>query len=336
MKRLDDKDDEKYVKALVYGHPGTGKTSFGVTAPDALIALTERQGMTHIREAVRRTGCAMPQVVLIETANDMRNLVRSLYGSREQPFRVYEMHENPETKAREKICVHEGPWPKSLVLDSATDFCRLLIEEIRHQSPQTLGKDGLPVDSQRFWNVLIQRAQSAMLAIRDLPMHAIFLALADDRTEGDDDNKVRSLKPSMATRQLSSVLAAAVNVVGYTYRNTKRGRDGQQNKVVYGIQTTGPEFMMTKPYRPLRDEEVPDFAYWVRVIRGEVSELQPAPQPSQELGGQGADQADKPLAGEPQPEPGAGPGTEPPAAPPEGAEPPADPKPKTKKSRRVV
>jgi hypothetical protein len=215
---------------------------------------------------------------------------------------VHEVHSTGagETAKKERLCVYEGEWPETLVLDSATDACRLLVEEIRRESPPTRGKDGLPIDSQRFWNVLIQRTQSMVLSIRDLPVHALFLALADDREKGDDDNKVRSITPKMATRDLSTVLAAAVNVVGYTYRRTKRGAGRDQNEVVYGIMTTGPEYMTTKPYRPLRDQEVPDFTYWIRVIRGEQGETLAAPLPSQEVGGGELGAEDKAL-NEPEP-----------------------------------
>lgn len=306
MRRLDDKVDEVYLKACIYGPPGTGKTSFGTSAPKPLIALTELQGMTHVRQAAQRLGVPVPQSLFIEHANDLRNLVRALHGDRTKPFRVYEMHETQDGK-KEKICVHEAEWPETLVLDSATDACRLLIEEIRAQSPMKAGSDGLPVDSQRFWGVLIQRATSMILSIRDLPMNVVFLALADDKEKGDDDNKVRSVTPRMATRDLSVTLAAAVNVVGYTYRRTFRAEtkagakpeDQPQRAIQYSVMTTGPEYMTTKPYRPLRDNEVPDFTYWLNVVRGQLTEQRPAPLPSQEMGGGDVSAADKPLVAEP-------------------------------------
>lgn len=216
MKRLDDQEEEKYVKACIYGPPGSGKTTFGVTAPKPLIAVTERQAMVHIREAARRLGTPLPQVFYIE-ANDLRNLVRSLGGDRSKPFPGFR-----EARRREDLACIKANGRRRFVLDSATDACRLLVEEIRRESPPTRGKDGLPADSQRFWNVLIQRAEMMITYIRDLPMHAVFLALSDDRDKGDEDNKQRSLVPLMATKGLGMKLAAAVNVVGYTYRKTKR------------------------------------------------------------------------------------------------------------------
>jgi hypothetical protein len=320
MKRLDDQEDEKHVKACIYGPPGTGKTSFGTSAPKPLIAITERQALVHIKEASKRLGVPMPLVFYLEHANDLRNLVRSLHGDHTKPFKLYEMHDNNGTP--EKICIHEGDWPETIVLDSATDACRLLVEEIRRQSPPQLGRDGLPVDSTRFWNVLLQRAAAMITSIRDLPMHAIFLALADDRETGDDDNKVRSVKPMMAAKQLAITLAAAVNVVGFTYRKTRRGLPGKEHELEYGVMTTGPEYMMTKPYRPLRDTEVPDFGYWVRVIRGEERE-RPAPAPSAELGGGSVGAEDKPIVAEAAAAPAAAePAAEPTAAEPEAAKPP--------------
>jgi hypothetical protein len=46
--------------------------------------------------------------------------------------------------------------------------------------------------------------------------------------------------------------------------------------------TTGPEYMLTKPYRPLRDVEVPNFSSWVAAIRGQLATPLPAPAPSSE------------------------------------------------------
>src|ERR1041384_1457371 len=136
MKRLDDQEDERQGKALVYGPPGTGKTSFGVSAPEPLIALSERQGMVHVKQAARRLGKPVPQTLLIEHARDLRSLIRALHGDRTKPFKVWQRFEDGDRM------IYEGPWPQTLVIDSITDAGRLVADEVREQSPPTKGRDG--------------------------------------------------------------------------------------------------------------------------------------------------------------------------------------------------
>ena len=306
MKRLDDQIEEKYVKAVIYGPTGTGKTSIGVSAPDPLILLSERQGMVHVREAANRLGRPVPPVLFMQDANDYRNVARALHGAKSRPFQVYDRfdsgkRDNDGGIIWEKSLVFEGAWPETVVIDSMTDACRLFVEEIRRESPPQRGRDGLPVDSQRFWNVLPTRIEAMIHAFRDIPLNVLFLALVDDREHGEDDNKVRQVSPMMPMRKLPATLAAAVNVMGFTYRKSQRQEKGY--KLTYGVMTAGPEYMMLKPYRPLRDFEVPDFSYWVGVVRGSMNE-QPAPDPSQEIG-QAVGEQDKPIQPEPEQQPAA-------------------------------
>jgi len=94
-----------------------------------------------------------------------------------------------------------------------------------------------------------------------LPLHVLFLCLADDREIGDENNKVRTVAPEFPTRKLQGRIAAAVNVVGVS----RRRRDGDQ--LIYNVMTAGEECYMGKPYRPLQDTEEPDFTSWVERIR---------------------------------------------------------------------
>lgn len=269
MERIDDRAEERLLKALIYGNPGTGKTSIGVTAPEPLILLSERQGMTHIRHAAARLGVRTPRTLLMRTAQDYRDVLRTLRMPPAKDFVVRDRDGN-------EIVRFPDWWPKTCVLDSVTDAMKLFADEVQQQSPPKTGKDGLPVLPERYWGVLIDRCEKFLRLFRDLPMHTLFLALlADDRKEDDDDEEAAKVGPQVATKGLRGVAAAAVNVVGVTYRRVKRGksdeierRDGQ---VVYdfGVLTYGPGYMLTKPLRPLRDREVPDFGNWVaRVFEG--------------------------------------------------------------------
>lgn len=282
MRRLDDSGDPVWIKAAIYGKPGTGKTSLGVTAPKPLILLSEAQGLVHVRQAAKRLGVPVPPTFFIETMEDYRNWHRALRGDRSKPLVLKERHKNPQTQEVEEIQVLElADWPETVVVDSLTEAANLIVNEIRWLSPPKKGQDGLPVDSQRFWNVLSDKFRALVYGFRDLPMHTLFLGLSDDRSDGDDDAKVRNLTMDLPMRKLPALVSSAVNVVGYSYRKEVRAAN-KPTQLQYGVMTTGPEYMMLKPFRPLRDSEVSNFSKWVDMVRGQLIELPPAPEPSEE------------------------------------------------------
>lgn len=260
MKQVNLDTEAKHLKALIYGRPGTGKTSFGVSAPRPLILLSEGHAAPHIRDAARRMGRPEPIVLTMEEAEDYRDVLRALHGSKDQPFVV---RSGPKDDRRVVLEVEQ--WPETVVLDSVTDAMQVLIDEIRQQSPQKAGKDGLPVDSERFWGALTDRATGLIRAFRDAPMHVLFLALLDDRVIGEGDEASRWVGPQMPMRKLPGALQAAVNVVGVTFRDKTGEKDEATGERVleYGINTSGPNFMELKPYAPLRAKETTDFSDWV-------------------------------------------------------------------------
>jgi hypothetical protein len=250
MKRIDN-DPASHLKALIYGKPGVGKTNLAVSAPKPLILLSEAQGLVHVRGAAERLGKAMPQTLLIESVDDLRASLKALMGNKEKPL---------------KIGGIELEWPETIALDSLTDYGHLVKQEIREQSPPKPGRDGLPVDAQRYWGVMGDRMTNLILAFRNLPFHVVFLALLDDREEGEEDAKVRVVGPDMPMRKLAGVVAAAVNVIGIATRGTKEGEP------VYSVVTNGPDYMTLKPYRPLRNKEIPDMTYWIDRLAGKCEE----------------------------------------------------------------
>ena len=265
--------EKRRLKALVYGKSGTGKSSFGVSAPNPLILLSEQQGVPHIRAAAIRLGRATKEtvtawvarhVIVMECLDDYRMVVRALHGDRSKPFVI--VNDAGDT------VYSRLDWPDSIVLDSVTDVCEMISLEIREQSPPKVGKDGLPVDSERYWNVLLDRAQKLIRAYRDVDANVLFLCLQDDRTTGEGDDAVRWVGPQLPMRKLPGALMAAVNVVGITYRQIKA------KTAEYGIRTIGPDYVDVKPFPPLLPLEVTDFTSWCLKINGE-DDGQRAPTP---------------------------------------------------------
>lgn len=274
MERLDG-DGGAWVKATVYGDSGSGKTSLAVTAPRPLILLSERQGMLSIKQAAKRLGVPVPAVLYCTTLDDYRRVTRALFAAKDKPFRVL------DSQKREVLFeLPVSEWPQTVVLDSITDVCRIVSEEIRTQSPPKAGKDGLPVDSERYWNVLGDRIANIIHAFRDAPLHTLYLALKDDREVGDEGDKKRQVGPAMIMRKLPAALSASGNLTAYAYR--RETRKGKDIRVTHGVMTVGPEYMLLKPCAPLRPVEVPDFGYWVRAINGALEPAPDAPDVSNE------------------------------------------------------
>lgn len=251
---------ELYLKACVYGPSGTGKTSLGVTAPKPLILLSETQGQLHIKQAALRLGVPEPETLHMDGLDDYRCVLRALHGDRSKPFKVTDMDGNT---------VLEGDWPETVVIDSLTDAARLIIKEIRTISPPKPGKDGLPVDAQRFWNTLQDRLQNLILAFRNAPAHVLFLALADDRMVGPDDQQQRSVAPDLPMRKLANFLAGNCNVMGYSYRAEKR--IGDEVKTGFGVMFSAGEAFLVKQCAPLRATERADFGAFVAAILNGVN-----------------------------------------------------------------
>lgn len=268
MQRMDTEEalTSHYVNAMIYGKPGTGKTTFGVTASGlgpVLVLLSERQGAVHIKQAAQRLGVPLPRVLFMENLQDYRDVLRALKADRELPFRII-------TNQGEVVAEWET-WPETVVLDSLTDLCaRIMVDDIRRRAPQSADKTGLPRDADRFHFTLTDMVTNLIMLYRDAPVNTIFLCLLDDKMVGKGNNQKRVVSPKMPQRALPDTVAAAVNVIGATFRTI---RDGVVN---YGICTVGPDYMTLKPCAPLRNVEVPDFASWVTRLRGDDVELEEA------------------------------------------------------------
>lgn len=265
MRRVDNTDSPVAVKALIYGDPGTGKTSMGVTAPKPLILLSEAQGELHIKAAAKRLGIREPPTLLIESTADMKAVTLALEGPRDEPLRVRGWAKDDAGVTVPGDVEYELEWPETVVLDSLTDMSRIVFEAMKRQK-KMVADDGTP--TMRFWGLYQDAMSNTIKRFRNLPLHVLFLCLADDREAGDENHKVRVVAPEFPTRKLQGRIAAAVNVVGVS----RRRRDG--DKLVYNVMTAGEECYMGKPYRPLQDTEEPDFTSWVTRIQ-ESAKVEP-------------------------------------------------------------
>lgn len=279
MERLDTMASATYLKALVYGPPGTGKTWIGCTAPNALILLSELQGMHHIAEWAAIKKRPRPPTLHMKTLEDYRNVERALHGAKNEPFVVRDRN------GLELLRLDR--WPETIVIDSITDAMEKLFEELLETSPPVKGKNGLPILSQQHWSEFKTRSQRLIKRFRDAPVHVVFIALVDDTTtETSDGEARRTVQPMMPMRKLPPALGAAVNVIGLTCRaqDTKdvTGPDGKvrrERSYRHFVMTKGPDFILLKPNSFLLDQEEPDFSVWLAKTGGLYDSNADAPIP---------------------------------------------------------
>lgn len=270
MRRIDNSDEERFLKAAVYGRSGTGKTSLGVTAPKPLILASERQCILSVKQQAKRLGIEPPPTLYMESVDDYRMVIRALHGNTAQPFRV--MMKDGE------ILHEQQEWPETIVIDSLTDAGRIVSEEINEMSPPQIGKDGLPAQSMRYWGVLTDKVTNLIHAFRDVPCNVLFLCLVDDREVGEGKQATRVVSPSLPTRKMADTLAAACNVMGYSYRTEKL----KENKPVISFATMfhGPEHFLLKQCAPLRDRETSNFTSWSDAIFNHIAPTEEEPDAS--------------------------------------------------------
>jgi len=261
-----DNGSESHLKVLISGQSGSGKTSFGVTAPKPLILLSEQQGIVTIRKRAAELGVPVPNMIVMESVGDYRAAVRALHGSKDQPFRF----------VSDGQTVLECEWPETVVLDSLTDACEIVRQDVLNSSSaeSQTGKDGLETFTQRHWGTLRTRCSNLFRAFRDVPVNVVFLCLLDDRTaENEAGLTVRSLGPALPMRALGDIAMACTNVAGILRRTVKKKKDNEENRELeYSIVTNGPSWMKVKPFRPLADVEVADFTSWVNRINATIKQ----------------------------------------------------------------
>lgn len=252
----------------VYGESGVGKTHLGVTAPDPVILLGERQGFETVRDAARLLGKPVPPAFWINNPEALRVAVSTLQTSDDPLVDLIRHFAGPGDDVDAAIAALPYRKPKTVVADSATEFLQLVWEGIGAQAKTKIAADGLPEVSMRYWGVMKDRSGRLIRAFRDLPYHVLFLALLDDREVGEEDERSRIVQPLTPMRSIPSMLVAATNAFGVAKRERKvsreEGTDKRKIEIRRYVQFEAPSYVVSKPLSPLEAEEIPDVSDWFR------------------------------------------------------------------------
>lgn len=294
-KVLDDAHASTNFNVLIFGPTGSGKSSFGATAPKPLVLLSEAQGRVSVKQRARMVGRPNdPRVIYMERLQDYRDVAAALHGPKDQPFRIRwteiiekraKRDENGAIVRDEKsgrpviedvvvqeagVTEFEGWWPETVVLDSLTDAASLLRNEIEKDHPLPKdSKTGMRTFTLQHWGILKDRGIRLIRAFRDVPVHTIFLAQIQTKLiETSDGRKTRIVGPEMPGKSLQVPLVQAVNLAGISERQApdfdRRASKKGDLPVRWQIRCVGREEEQVKPSRPLHDIEVPDFSEWLK------------------------------------------------------------------------
>ena len=183
----------------IIGASGSGKTTWACQAPDALIILTEPQAAGRIQEANPTA-----RVVPLENLDHLPLCLEWL---------------------NTKIFSPESKWkPKTIVLDSVTEMCRLIQDIV----DQDKGSEW----TFKQWKKYEDGCMRMMRQFRNLPCNIIGLFL--DEISRGDDSATGARRLSVGKKSMSPKIAALFDLVFWT-----EVKDKGENGMVYALRTCG-------------------------------------------------------------------------------------------------
>lgn len=181
-----------YLKMLVYGEPGVGKTVFSSTAPKPLII--DAEGGT--------LSIAKKKDVFTYRIDDFSELSEIFVYLRKNEHKF-----------------------ETVVLDTITEIQKRSMDKILKEAIALDPNRDPDVAILRDWGKNTEQVRKVIRAFRDLEMHVIFIALADSvRDETDGSLKVQ---PSLTPRLVNDI-CAYVDVVGYLFVQEKEEGKGKK------------------------------------------------------------------------------------------------------------
>jgi len=172
----------RYLKALLYGLPGVGKTTLAASGPDCLVIDIERGTKSLLLEE-RFEAVQICEPDSFQDVDDLFWAIRNKHLT-----------------------------PKSLSLDSISEFQRVHLDEILEAAHK---KDPSKVDQylaqQQHYRLSTEMMRRHVLAFRELPLHFIVTAHAIE--DKDELGKI-AIRPAV-TPKLSGTLIGMMDLIGY-------------------------------------------------------------------------------------------------------------------------
>lgn len=165
-----------YAKVVLYGPPGSGKTTMGATFPNVLF-LSAESGLLSVRD----------KDIDVWTINEWEDL-EEVFAYLRKGDHIY----------------------KSVVIDSLTEVQKKLAEHIVKKFPAKR-RDYEDLMSQSDWGYAIDKLRKMCRAFRDLPMNVVFIAL-DQQEQGEAETIT---KPALSGKTMAAELLGWVDAAIY-------------------------------------------------------------------------------------------------------------------------
>lgn len=218
---------DSYLKALIMGESGAGKTFLSVTAPNPVIMLTERNGMQSVKQSNPDA-----LVAYCSTANECRDFLLAAMNG--------DLPDHVET----------------IVIDGITEVQQIMIDDILASKGGGDRKMSLP-----DWGVLSDRMRRFLRCLRDLPYHVVATSLVNH--ELNDATGEMRVFPLVQSKKLPSMMAANFNVVGLLFK--REVEDDDKKVMIRKVMVEGPSRYMVKPCYPLDGILDANIEDWVSV-----------------------------------------------------------------------
>lgn len=242
---------ETFVKCLITGASGSGKTTCVAKAPMPLILEPASQAITSIRAANPQA-----QILLVESIKDFRDALYSLRTG--NPIDIEGLPGLEVTLTEDPACLPPGKAPEvhgtikiqSIVLDDLEEIQEMLKAEAQGNAPTM---------TQQGWGVMLEKNMAMLRAFRAVRCN-VFVCAKVLRTQ-DNDRQVWEL--ALYGSKFKPLLPGLFNAVAFMYR--KAPSENDEREFVAGFKL--PEQYMTKCHPALEAVEDPDPSHWWRKIR---------------------------------------------------------------------
>ena len=186
IKKVEDRTEG--LNILLYGESGVGKTilagsASGVPEMSPVLVIDIEGGTESLKHTYPNV-----DVVRVQTWKDMQNVYNEL-------------------------AVGKSGY-KTVILDSLTEIQKFNMYDIMDKAVKARANQDPDVPGMREWGINLEQCRKLVRAFRDLPMNAIFTALAKD--DRNDRTGVITTRPSLSGK-LAAEVAAFLDIVGYYY-----------------------------------------------------------------------------------------------------------------------
>jgi len=196
---VDVREAEPFVKILVYGRNGQGKTRFAATAPSPLVVDINEKGTRSVR------GYKGVRVFPVRNWEDLTHV----YWFLRQGNHEYE----------------------SVILDSVTAASQLCMTQVLKEGFDRDPNRDPKLPAQRDWGKVSELMKGILLNYRNLPMHVVFTT--QERVMGDDDDEFQEHVPDLS-KAIRGIACGSVEVIGRIYQKEVRSVDKKTKKEKVG------------------------------------------------------------------------------------------------------